>query len=148
MESRQAATVPIHCTAGGKAVLALSEPALIDRVIATGLKPVTAQTITDPAEFRSELARVKVRGFAVDDREFEGSIRAVGAAIVGPAGTVLGAITAGQLARSMPPIELRRTAQAVMKAAGAISEAMGAIGAATSTLKGRGPWPPRPTRSI
>jgi DNA-binding IclR family transcriptional regulator len=67
----------LHCTSIGKALLAFQEPELIDAVVAGGLPARTARTITDPAALRQELARVRERGYAIDDREMYDNMRCI-----------------------------------------------------------------------
>ena len=47
--------LPAHATAVGKAILAFSDAADVDRIIAAGLPRLTANTITDPVALRAEL---------------------------------------------------------------------------------------------
>lgn len=62
---------PATCTATGKALLArLPVDALEDRLAGKlALPTLTERSISDPAEFRAEIARVRERGHAVDDEE-------------------------------------------------------------------------------
>lgn len=68
---------PLHCTSIGKALLAYQDVRIAEEIIAGGLKPLTARTITDPAALRQELARVRAQGFAFDDLEFHDDMRCV-----------------------------------------------------------------------
>lgn len=116
---------PLYCTAAGKAILSAGDPSWIDHVIKTGLAPVTSRTITDPTELRSELTRSRVRGYAIEDREFDPALRAVGAPVFGASGRVLGAIQVATRAETLTSHLLRPTAQAAIDAAREISAAMG-----------------------
>lgn len=64
------ATWPIYCTDVGKALAAwLLTPELnrsIDRIV---FEPKTPKTITIPAVFRREVARIRATGFAVNNEE-------------------------------------------------------------------------------
>lgn len=78
MVSRIGATVPAHCTGQGKTLLAYSPPADVERVIAKhGLKQYTSYTITSKEAFFQELAKIRERGYAIDDSEHEKHIRCV-----------------------------------------------------------------------
>ncbi len=72
------ATRPIHCTAVGKALAAWLPPRELEAILArTRFEPMTARTITAPAAFRRELARIRATGFAVDDEEHIQGIRCI-----------------------------------------------------------------------
>lgn len=132
---------PLYCTAAGKAILSNGEPAWIDHVIKTGLAPITSRTITDPTELRSELTRSRVRGYAIEDREFHPELRAVGAPVFGASGRVLGAIQVTTRAETLTPHLLQPTAQAAMDAAREISAAMGNL-VPTKPRERLDPWLP------
>ena len=93
MHSEVGAINPIYCTGLGKALLAFSPSEVIDQVCAMDLEPRTEQTITDPAHLRQELAKIRERGFAIDDVENEAGIRCVGAPIRGHDGNSLAALS-------------------------------------------------------
>jgi DNA-binding IclR family transcriptional regulator len=77
----------LHTTAAGKSILASMTEAQVTEVIETqGLPARTGNSITDPAELRSALARVRERGYAINDQENTNGIRAVGAPIENPDG--------------------------------------------------------------
>ena len=62
---------PLYCTGPGKALLAFSGEDYIEEYIGkTELKKHTAKTITDADSLRAELARIRERGYSVDDEEF------------------------------------------------------------------------------
>lgn len=65
---------PAHCTAVGKLLLAARLPddaAVLAWAEGHGLERRTDRTITDAEAFAAELARVRRRGYAVDDQENE-----------------------------------------------------------------------------
>ena len=67
----------IHAMATGKATYAFQDSELIERHLARPLAKLQANTKTDPAEVRRELALVRRQGFAVTDAEFEQGVFAV-----------------------------------------------------------------------
>jgi DNA-binding IclR family transcriptional regulator len=72
------ATRPIYCTAVGKALAAwLPEPELDGIIARTLFERQTARTITTPAPFRRELARIRTTGFAIDNEEHIVGIRCI-----------------------------------------------------------------------
>jgi len=93
MYSRVGGRMPLYCTGAGKALLAYSSDAIIDAVIAAGLPRRTPNTITDGARLRKDLAKIRARGYSVDEVENEPGIRCVGAAVFGPDGSPVAAIS-------------------------------------------------------
>lgn len=71
----------LHCTSIGKALLAFQEQDAVEAVIAGGLVPRTANTITEPEAFRRELRLVRERGYAIDDREMYDNMRCIAAPV-------------------------------------------------------------------
>ena len=61
--------LPLHCTATGKCLLAFGPPELLAAVVAEGLVPRTARSITDGDVLAAELARVRRDGTATETGE-------------------------------------------------------------------------------
>jgi IclR family acetate operon transcriptional repressor len=73
-----------HCTGVGKALLAQIPEATAREIIGrTGLPAHTPHTITDPAVLMAELAKIRQRGYAVDDGEQELGVRCVAVPVLG-----------------------------------------------------------------
>ena len=94
-----------YCSALGKILLAGMAPsALEDFLYEDELVALTSQTITTVAGLRDELAAVRHRGYAVDNREAFQTICCIGAPIRDPAGNITAAISfadgAGNLCRA------------------------------------------------
>jgi IclR family pca regulon transcriptional regulator len=69
---------PAHATAMGRVLLAnLSAPDLEDYLRTYELTPATPRTITDQAEFRAELRKVREDGYALVNQELEEGLVAV-----------------------------------------------------------------------
>lgn len=84
----------LHGAALGKAILAHLPADRVDQIVDRhGLPALTENTITDRNELADELADVRETGIAFDDEERLDGLRSVGAAITGPDGGVLGAIS-------------------------------------------------------
>ena len=94
MLSQVGGTVPTHCSALGRTLLAHSAPEVVDRVLAAGMVPRTSRTITSPAALRAELAGILERGWAVDAEEGNVGVSCVAAPIFGPLGEVVAAMSA------------------------------------------------------
>ncbi|MFB6271024.1 MAG: IclR family transcriptional regulator [Halobacterium sp.] len=73
----------MHCTSGGKAILAHYDDADVDRVVDRhGLPARTANTITDREELDAELAAVREQGYALNLGEDLEGIHAVAVPLV------------------------------------------------------------------
>ncbi|MFC4907273.1 IclR family transcriptional regulator [Actinomadura gamaensis] len=125
MASRVGSRMPAYRTAVGKAVLAWLDEAALRRVAAAGMPRVTARTITDPDRLRAELERVRLLGYAVDDRENEPQVRCVAAPIFDHSGTVAGALSVSGLTSRMTPSRVRRVGPLVAAACADISRVLG-----------------------
>lgn len=90
--SRIGGRIPAYCTAVGKALLA-HDPAALDRVLASELRPLTPATIVDPQQFLDEIARVREEGVAYDDEESVSGLSCVAAPVVSPGGRALAALS-------------------------------------------------------
>ena len=120
MLSQTGGMIPAHCSALGRAILAYSEPALVDSVLAGPLAARTPRTLTSPAAIMRELATVPERGWAYDREEGNIGVSCVAAPIFGPLGDVAAAVSVtgpSQLVRA------DRMGPAVRMAASAASRA-------------------------
>ncbi|MGS2619724.1 IclR family transcriptional regulator [Micromonospora sp. LZ34] len=90
---RDGQRIPAHCTAIGKAILAFSDPALVDRILATGLPRYTTRTVVDPARLRIELSRVRSQGYAAEAEEYRVNHFGIAAPVLGPLGHVIAAMS-------------------------------------------------------
>lgn len=83
----------LHTTALGKAILAHLPEFRVDEIINEhGLPAETNNTITDPADLKTDLEQIRERGYAIDNEERINGLYCVGASIE-PAGEVMGAIS-------------------------------------------------------
>jgi DNA-binding IclR family transcriptional regulator len=113
-------TVPTHCSGLGRAMLAYSSPEIVDQVLAAGLTARTHRTLTSPAAVRRELAAIPDRGWAVDREEGNIGVSCVAAAIFGPLGEVVAALSITGPSAAVKP---DRAGPAVRLAAAAASRA-------------------------
>jgi IclR family acetate operon transcriptional repressor len=105
-----------HSTAVGKVLLAWHDEERLRRIVARlGLPQRTPRTLTSLAALTSELARVRERGWAVDDEEEEPGVRCLAVA-VGPGPEAVAALSvsapASRLETGQPDVvaALRRVA--------------------------------------
>ena len=81
----------IHASAVGKAVAAYNAEQL-GIAVRRGLPRFTPWTITDVDRLEEELAEVRARGYAIDDRENQPEIRCIAAPVRDGLGNVVGAV--------------------------------------------------------
>lgn len=85
--------VPAYCTANGRVLLSAKTPAEVDAWLAAQtLEPRTPHTVIDPAELRAEINRIRLRGHALVDQEFELGLRTVSVPLKNYRGEVLAAM--------------------------------------------------------
>jgi DNA-binding IclR family transcriptional regulator len=78
-----------HARASGKALLAFAPESVSASYLRRNpLTAVTSRTIVDPDEFRLELERIRVRGFAMDEEEFRDGVACVAAPVIANGSTV------------------------------------------------------------
>jgi len=111
---------PLHATALGKAILAHTDSADVDRLLAGPLVALTPKTIVDPDLLRSELDRVRRERVAYDVEESQLGLFCVAAPVLDAAGYAIAAVSVtGATALD----EARRFAPAVLTTAFAIAGA-------------------------
>jgi DNA-binding IclR family transcriptional regulator len=72
--------LPIYATASGKAILSTLDETTLSMVIdRIEFKPYTDHTIRSADGLRTELARIRADGYAIDDEEYEDGLFCVGA---------------------------------------------------------------------
>jgi DNA-binding IclR family transcriptional regulator len=91
-ECFEAAVLPAHATAMGKALLAFSAPHVVEAVIAGGLERFTPYTLTTANRLRRSLGVTRLTRVAVSRRELDINSSAVAVAVFGPGGGVIAAL--------------------------------------------------------
>lgn len=127
MMSQIGITAPMHCTALGKAMAAFRpEDEIREWIRLHGLKAFTEATIVDEEAFLHDLHETRSRGYAVDNSEYEASVRCVAAPIRDRTGTVIAAVSvSGPDTRLPVPLIGSAMAMQVVKTAHLISQALG-----------------------
>ncbi len=94
MRSRVGQRGMLHCTAAGKSLMAFL-PEAERELILKRLKfhRLTERTITEPRDFREQMAAIRRVGYSVDDEENEVGIRCLGSPIHDHTGRVAGAVS-------------------------------------------------------
>lgn len=114
-------TAPLHASASGKAILAELPDVEVEAYVAAGLPAHTDQTITDPRTLRSELDRIRKRGYATHRGEWLHDVAAVGAVIRDADGRAEGAIVIAAPAERLPRRRERELGDRVVAAARRVS---------------------------
>jgi DNA-binding IclR family transcriptional regulator len=86
------ATMPVHATAMGRALLAFSPACLVDAVLAQGLLRYTRFTITAPDELRHALTVIRLTRVAICRREYEIEHCAAAVPVFGVGGRIVAAL--------------------------------------------------------
>lgn len=122
LPSRVGGRMPAHATGVGKALLAWSEPIVVDALVRDGLRKVGPRTITDPARLYRELTRVRADGVAYEREESGPGIACAAACITSAAGAPVAAISA---AGWDAQFDVKRVGLAVRTAAQAVTREIG-----------------------
>lgn len=116
--------VPLHATGAGKALLAWLPPDRRDAIVERlDLRAYTHRTIIEKPALKRALEEIRERGYAVDDEEFDDSVRCVSAA-VGPLGAPVAAISVSAPASRMTRQRCLELAPIVRRAAAELADAM------------------------
>ncbi len=115
-----------HCTGLGKALLAYQPEEVIDQITHRwGLPRRTERTITTPDALRTELARIREQGYAVDAEESEPGLTCIAAPVRDDRNRVVAALSvSGQSAEYEEPAR-SAIIEAITEAAGQISARLG-----------------------
>jgi DNA-binding IclR family transcriptional regulator len=126
IESHVGRAVLKHCTGVGKAILSFLPPDELEPHLAgMEFERFTPTTITDPDEFRRELALSKERGYAVDDEEHEIGICCVAVPIFSPGGKVSRSVSVTAPSSRASLSQLLEFLPEIKQTGAAISEALG-----------------------
>jgi IclR family acetate operon transcriptional repressor len=127
MRSRVGLSLPLHCTAIGKAILsALPDDEVRMLIERTGLPRRTQHTIASADAMLPHLATARARGWALDDEENELHTRCIAAVVVDHRGLPIGAISLSALVFDMDRERALRLAPLVVHTAREVSGALGA----------------------
>ncbi|MFI1334532.1 IclR family transcriptional regulator [Streptomyces sp. NPDC020845] len=127
MHSRVGGRQPAYCTATGKAFLAYATDDVFESVIAAGMPVRTPATITSPEQLRAELARIRQRGYAIDDVENEVDIRCVAASAFNHSGSAVTAVSISGPASRMTHDRLAEIGELVTETARALTDRLGGV---------------------
>ncbi|MDO5630889.1 MAG: IclR family transcriptional regulator [Paracoccus sp. (in: a-proteobacteria)] len=124
MFSQSGKVGPAYCTGVGKAMLAyLPDDRLADAISRQSFHRHTPNTLTTPDALRADLARIRERGYALDDQEHEAGIACIAAPILSGSGRMLGALSVTTTTATVPRADLLALARPVTVAAREIASA-------------------------
>lgn len=116
----------VHSTSIGKATLAFLPESEQEELLTTVSRPpVTERTLTGLDELRSDLARARARGFAIDDEENEIGARCVGVPVLSGGGRPIAAISISGPVGRIQGETIDRIAASLWTASRAISTQLG-----------------------
>lgn len=127
MASRVGCRVPAYRTAVGKAILACLGEEAVQAVIDAGMPAVTDRTTTDPGQFRTELDRIRRRGYAIDDRENEPEVRCIAVPIFDHTDAVAGALSVSGLASRITAARVHEIGPLIVRMGREISGSLGSL---------------------
>ena len=88
--------LPAYCTSMGRVLLAGLAARELDAYLSrVELVKLTARTVTEPAELKAALAKVRRAGYALVDQELEIGLRSIAVPVADSAGKVVAAINVG-----------------------------------------------------
>lgn len=123
---RTGESVPLYCTAHGKALLADCTAAHLKSILGSKeLTRYTPQTVTSIDRLTRACAEIKRRGYATDESEYQEGIRCVAAPIRDKDGAVIASIGVSVPSIRFPKDRYAKCAEQVMEVANAISQAIG-----------------------
>lgn len=128
---------PVHCTAVGKALISWLPEAEAEAIIArTPFDARTDKTITTPAAFREEMARIRATGFALDNEEHILGIRCIAAPVRDDSGDVCASLCVLGPKSRMPQRRLMAIRKPLAEVAADLSRQLGHGSSGDETARG------------
>jgi len=115
----------MHASGIGKALLAQMDEDRLSRRLEGGLQSFTPRTITDRLALQEDLARIRGRGYSVDDEERNLGMRCIAAPVFDAAGEALAGISVSGPTSRVTTDALDRLSRPVIEAARTLTEAIG-----------------------
>ena len=117
--------LPLHCTPGGKVLLAHLPEERREAVLAEPLERFTENTVVDPGKLRAELGEIRSRGYSYTIEELAVGLNGVGAPIYRPEGEVTAALSVAGPAFRLPESSVSRVGELTRGAAAEVSRRLG-----------------------
>jgi len=121
--TRVGSKLEAYCSGLGKVLLAALPPEQLENFILDGdLVAITPYTITDRTILRGELAKIRLQGYAVDDREYQANMRCVAVPVRDAEGGVVAALSVCGETGTLPSDAVEHIQAELRVAAGVISQ--------------------------
>ncbi len=112
----QGESVPLHCGAPMKAILAFLGPEEIEAYLRRPLTALTPRTIVDPKRLRRHLAEIRERGYAESWEEVYPKAVGVAVPVLGIAGSAIASLGIAGPVHRFTPGRIERVAQRLLPA--------------------------------
>jgi DNA-binding IclR family transcriptional regulator len=83
---------PLHVGSKGQVLLAYADPSVFEELIATGPRPLTPSSITDPQELADVLAEIRAHGYRVTLQDVQMNTGSIAAPIFSGNGEIAGSV--------------------------------------------------------
>lgn len=110
-----------HSTSGGKVLLAAKTDDELRALLPAKLEPVTTRTIATIPALLKQLAEVRRRGYAINDREYNLETTSIAAPLVDSRGVTIAAMSISAPASRLPKSKWKAHSQRVVEAANSVA---------------------------
>lgn len=119
-------TLPCHCTALGKVLLAYLNKDKLDNIVRNKkLETYTKNTITDPINLENELRMIKTQGYAVDNEEIMIGVKCIALPIYDHQNNVIAALSVSYPTYRFPDNQPHKHVRRIRKVTLEISNILG-----------------------
>jgi IclR family KDG regulon transcriptional repressor len=126
LDARLGEIMPLHCTGVGKMLLAFQDAEVLERLCrGPSLERFTTHTITNFAQLRKELERIRGQGYAVDHEEAVEGLRCVAGPVFDHTGRVVAAFSVAAPAPRLTASRIPEVARLVRETSFQISYRLG-----------------------
>lgn len=118
----------LHAGGAAKAILAYANDEVLQRVLDEPMARMTPYTLTDPADLTAELARVRERGYSIDNQEVVLGVFCVSVPILDRARRPVGAMSISGPSEKAPGPQVMPLVEMLNDACGQVSRKIGYTG--------------------
>jgi IclR family transcriptional regulator, pca regulon regulatory protein len=112
--------LPVYASTAGRVLLSLLPEKTLDRTLAQlKIKAHCAQTITDRAQIKREILKIRDQGYGLTENQFEMGLRGVSVPLLDNAGIAVGAISVSMNTAAMSGAQAVKLCVPVLKSAAA-----------------------------
>jgi len=110
--------LPMHCGGGPLALLAFSPDSYVDQYLTTKvLEKRTMRTRTDPKLIKTEIAKVRKRGYTISNQDLFDYVVAIGVPLFNSAGVFVGSLSVGGVAQRYDNKRIKEVGEWLVEAA-------------------------------